>query len=88
MILNIPTPVKIFLAKILYKGIKLFHIYPGNDHKKVICHRDNLNWSLDLSEGIDLSIYTFGKFEATTSALFNRIVKPDMIVFDIGANIG
>ena len=52
------TKYKFLIAKIIFKliyfsGIKL----------KFECKRNAINWYLDLSEAIDLSIYLFGKFE-------------------------
>lgn len=72
----------------MYQTIRLLHLYPGNDPRKVLCKRDGIQWNLDLAEGIDLAIYAFGKFETTTANLFKRMVKPGMTVFDVGANIG
>lgn len=45
-------------------------------------------WSLDLREGIDLSIYLLGGFEVRTLAQYTRLLQPGDIVLDIGANIG
>jgi len=45
-------------------------------------------WSLDLSEGIDFSIYLLGAFERSTVMTLEKLVKPGDVVFDIGANIG
>lgn len=50
--------------------------------------RYGINWTLDLREGIDFSIYLLGAFEPDTSKVFERMVRPDMTVLDIGANIG
>jgi len=45
-------------------------------------------WELDLSEGIDLSIYLFGRFERDTSKALKKATRPGMVIFDIGANVG
>jgi FkbM family methyltransferase len=49
---------------------------------------DGLNYRLDLSEGIDLAIYLFGRFEPSTAVAISRVVQPGHVALDIGANIG
>lgn len=78
------TKYKIFLAKIIFQCLRLLK------NKTIFkIKKNNINWKLDLSEGIDLSIYIFGKFEyeiIETIAKHKMSKKP--IFFDIGANIG
>jgi FkbM family methyltransferase len=50
--------------------------------------RRGVNWSLDLREGIDLSIWLLGAFEVATVRAYERLVAPGNTVLDIGANIG
>jgi FkbM family methyltransferase len=52
------------------------------------CRRRNVNWELDLNEGIDLCIYLLGAYEPRTLRAYASLVRPGNIVFDIGANIG
>ena len=78
------TKYKILFAKIIYN---LISIVKRNKNLKL--KKNNINWELDLSEGIDLSIYIFGKFEyeiIKTISKHKLTKKP--IFFDIGANIG
>jgi FkbM family methyltransferase len=56
--------------------------------KQVEVTRDHLRWSLDLREGIDLSIYLFGAFEPSVVRRYPRLVSPGDVVVDIGANVG
>tara|TARA_Y100001935_G_C17282008_1_gene498036 strand:- start:875 stop:1687 length:813 start_codon:yes stop_codon:yes gene_type:complete len=78
------TKYKIFFAKILYFIIKIFY---SND--QVNSSRNGINWSLDLNEGIDLSIFIFGNFEKSILKTA-KILMPDnqIDIIDIGSNIG
>jgi FkbM family methyltransferase len=50
--------------------------------------RRGVKWHLDLSEGIDFSIWLLGAFEPETVRCYQQIVKAGDVVLDIGANIG
>jgi FkbM family methyltransferase len=50
--------------------------------------RRGVNWSLDLREGIDFSIWLLGAFEVGTVRAYERLVAPGSAVLDIGANVG
>lgn len=56
--------------------------------------RKGIFWLLDLTQGIDLSIFLFGEFELGTSAGYRRLVSALRrkhglcIIYDVGANIG
>jgi FkbM family methyltransferase len=50
--------------------------------------RRRVNWTLDLREGIDFSIWLLGAFELATVRAYEGIVQPGDVVLDIGANIG
>jgi len=56
----------------------------------VTCRRRGVRWTLDLDEGIDLSIYLLGAYEPRTLRAYRAILAPlrEAVVFDIGANIG
>lgn len=82
---NIPlTRVKIFGAKILYAGTSLF----VNTREKKIINREGIRFEVDLTEGIDFSLYLFGNFQS--HVYHNKFVqlKEDDVIFDIGANVG
>jgi FkbM family methyltransferase len=55
---------------------------------RAVAKRGGLLWELDLSEGIDFSIFLLGAFEPSTVRLYQRLVKPEDTVLDIGGNIG
>src|SRR4051812_33154439 len=50
--------------------------------------RHGIRWQLDLSEGVDFSIYLLGAFEPRMIRVLRRIVLPGQTVVDIGANVG
>ena len=52
------TKIKIAIARILYKTVKIFIRNNPIDVK-----RAGINYELDLTEGIDLSIFLFGGFQ-------------------------
>tara|TARA_Y100000741_G_C18236345_1_gene551860 strand:- start:514 stop:1356 length:843 start_codon:yes stop_codon:yes gene_type:complete len=84
------TKTKIFIAKIIFNIL----IFLGFKKKNLV-KRNSIFWKLDISEGIDLSIFLFGSFQ-------NKLVKSisDYIlnykkrgnfffyIIDIGSNIG
>ena len=78
------TKYKILIAKIIYNLISIF-----KKKNIIVINRNNINWELDLSEGIDLSIYLFGKFEyEIIKTISQHKISKHPIIFDIGANIG
>jgi len=81
---NIPiTRIKIFIARILYKLV-----IPFFGKKKRVIKRNGLIYEVDLSEGIDLSLFLFGNFQShVTKNKFLNISKGDTII-DIGGNFG
>ena len=81
------TKTKVFLAGLAYRLIAGGRWLIGKNNQ-VTVRRGGLNWSLDLDEGIDFSIYLLGAFERSTVETLQRLVKPGDVVFDIGANIG
>jgi FkbM family methyltransferase len=81
------TKRKISLASLAYKFIAAGRAMVGKNNSAVV-RRRGLMWNLDLSEGIDFSIYLLGAFEHSTVVTLEKLVKPGHVVFDIGANIG
>ena len=77
------TRVKLFVARLLYH---LLHAILRKDHH-FIC-RSGIHYKVDLSEGIDLSLYLFGNFQSHVASRRYVALKDDAIVLDIGANVG
>jgi FkbM family methyltransferase len=83
--LNTNQKVKIarIISLIIKKGRSMFGLPLLAD-----VSRGGVRWSLDLKEGIDLSIYVLGGFEVQSLKRYRHLVKEGSVVLDIGANIG
>jgi len=81
------TKTKIFLASVAYNAVSMLRKVAGKNNIARVS-RSGVNWELDLSEGIDFSIYLLGAFERSTAHALDRLAAPGATVFDIGANIG
>jgi FkbM family methyltransferase len=84
----VKTNTKIFLAKAIY-----FFLSFLLKKKQYIIKRNNINWKLDLSEGIDLSLFLFGSFQkeiihSMTKLIYKKNYKNSINIIDIGSNIG
>jgi FkbM family methyltransferase len=77
------TRIKIFGAKILYKLTTLF----VGKHMRVI-ERDGVKYEVDLAEGIELSLFLFGKFQSHITKNSFLSIKDNFTIIDIGANVG
>ena len=65
------TNTKLLFAKIILKFLLFFDF-----KKKIVIKRNDINWSLDISEGIDLSLFLFGSFQKKlTNSIFYFIKK-------------
>ena len=81
------TSSKIKLAKFMFNILIFLGI-----KKNLIVQRKLINWKLDLSEGIDLSIFLFGSFQGRViDSIFKFIFSHKNYrydIIDIGSNIG
>ncbi len=77
------TRIRLFLARIAYLSVRIFL---RSDHTTV--KRDGITYSLDLSEGIDLSIYLLGSYQSHIFKNRFYTIPHDAVIFDIGANMG
>jgi FkbM family methyltransferase len=83
-LINLPlTRIKIFIARILYR---LVHLICPEDKRTIM--RDGIKYEVDLSEGIDLSIFLFGNFQKHVFQSKYLSIPQDGIIFDVGANCG
>lgn len=76
------TRFKVFIAHLLYLVVRIF-----KGDAPVIATRKGIRFSLDLSEGIDLSVYLFGGFQKHLFSSRIKLNDGDAIL-DVGANCG
>ncbi|MBM9589083.1 FkbM family methyltransferase [Leptospira sp. 201903075] len=76
------TKIKLFIARVLYGIISLLGF-----SKHRLINRNGIFYKVDLSEGIDLSIFLFGSFQSHVWKL-SKLEREPKVIFDIGANIG
>jgi len=72
-----------FLGKILYH---LVHLICREDKRIII--RNGIKYEIDLSEGIELSLFLFGNFQKHVSQNKYLSLPQDAVIFDVGANSG
>ncbi len=83
------TNTKIFFAKIIFKILMALGF-----KKNVQITRNKIEWYLDISEGIDLSIFIFGSFQKDLVLSIFKFIKKEKKRFnyfnliDVGSNIG
>lgn len=81
------TKQKIFLAGLAQSAVmgvrRLFGKGPTTRVR-----RSQVEWDLDLREGIDFAIWLLGAFEPGTVRRYRDIVREGDVVLDIGANVG
>ena len=76
------TRIKMAGARVLYRVLKL-----GMQKDKQQIKRGGINYEIDLTEGIDLSLFVFGAFQDHVKDEYFKLPS-DSVVFDVGANIG
>lgn len=77
------TRIKITIAKVLYRAVRLFF-----RKANYLVTRQGIRYEVDLSEGIDLSLFLFGGFQSHVTNNPLIVIPPDATVLDIGANVG
>jgi FkbM family methyltransferase len=86
--MKLSTRTKVRLARAVQAPITCLRASAGLDNHRCVVSRRGLNWQLDLTEGIDFSIYLMGGFELKTLALYRALIPRGAVVLDIGANVG
>lgn len=84
---GLTTQTKLRIARILSRFVIVGRKCFGKP-SIAIFKRKRLSWELDLNEGIDLSIYLFGRFEYDVYNAYKHALTEGSVVLDIGANIG
>jgi FkbM family methyltransferase len=77
------TRIRIAAAQAIYVVLRAFL----GKNKRII-RRSGIFFEVDLSEGIDLSLFLFGNFQSYVIQNKYFSLEKDAIVFDIGANVG
>ncbi|MGP8216991.1 MAG: FkbM family methyltransferase [Bacteroidia bacterium] len=81
---NLPlTRIKIGIAKILYVFASIIY-----GKKPRLISQNGINYEVDLSEGIDLSLFLFGSFQKHVTHNKLLSLPKDAVIIDIGANFG
>lgn len=81
---NFPiTKILIGCAKILYFFVTLFY-----GKKTRIIVRNKITYEVDLSEGINLSLFVFGSFQKHVVKSKLLSIPKDGVIIDVGANFG
>jgi FkbM family methyltransferase len=71
---------------LLYRAFSTAMLPP--EREVIVPLRPGFQMVLDLSEAAQREIYYFGTYERKESALVRRILRPDDIFWDVGANLG
>jgi len=77
------TRIKIFIARILYRAV---HVIIRHDKRTIT--RRGIKYEVDLSEGLDLSVFLFGSFQKHVSHNKRLSLPCEAVIFDVGANVG
>ena len=77
------TKINIFIARIIYFLLKLTGL-----SKKTLINCNGIRYNIDLSEGIDLSLFLFGNFQKYIYDNKVLHLSKNSIIFDVGANFG
>lgn len=81
--LAIGTSLKIKIAKTLYFFVKIF--YKSNIRQ---IKRNEVNFEIDLREGIDLHLFLFGGFQQHVYSNPLLSLANNAVIFDVGGNVG
>lgn len=77
------TRLKLSIARMLFLLIK-----PIFGTQKRIIKRNGISFEIDITEGLDLSLFLFGNFQKHVSENKYLNLPKDAVIFDVGANVG
>ncbi|MCK5104321.1 MAG: FkbM family methyltransferase [Cyclobacteriaceae bacterium] len=77
------TRLKLSIARILFHLVKPFY-----GTQKRIIKRNGINFEVDITEGLDLSLFLFGNFQKHVTENEYLDLPEDAVIFDVGANVG
>jgi FkbM family methyltransferase len=77
------TKIKIKIASALSKVVRLFY-----KNEKVQIIRNKINYQIDLTEGVDFSLFLRGSFQKELLFQLKSISSRKGAIIDVGANIG
>lgn len=77
------TRIRLFLARIAYVFIRIFL---RSNH--ITVRRSGITYKLDISEGIDLSLFLLGSYQKYIFKNDFYTIPENALIFDIGANMG
>lgn len=84
---RLTTRTKLVMARILRTFVGAWIKVVGGDVRRVRCKRNNVEWLLDLDEGLQLALY-LGVYERSTTRALAQLAGPRAVIIDVGANIG
>lgn len=76
------TKVRMFVARVLYRILHL-----GLRNRRQIVRR-GIRYEVNLSEGIELALFVFGRYQKWITDTKYYSVPPDAVILDVGANVG
>lgn len=77
------TATKVAVARALTSTLLGLGLRPEREIR-----RGGVRYRIDLREGIDLSLFLFGSFQPHVLGPLQRLLPPDAVAIDVGANIG
>ncbi len=77
------TRIKLFLGRVLYRIVR----FVCREDRRIIV-RNGITYEVDLSEGMDLSLFLFGVFQKHVCRNKYLSLPQDAVIFDVGANSG
>jgi FkbM family methyltransferase len=83
LILLKSTRFKMKIAHAIFAVIRFLNL-----RQERVIYRSGLKFEVDLSEGIDLSLFLFGRFQNHVTHNKFLSVPEDAVIFDVGANCG